>query len=78
MPAMFDTPKFANKLKAAGISEKHAEAEAEALAEVFELNLKELATKADVALLRTDLERLEERIEGKFTVAHHRRYLPLA
>jgi len=41
----FDTLKFANKLKSAGVPEKQAEAEAEALAEALEVNLKELVTK---------------------------------
>lgn len=54
----FDTLKFANRLKAAGAEPKLAEAEAEALAEVFEANLKELAT-------REDLKRLEERLDAK-------------
>ncbi|MEX3614442.1 MAG: DUF1640 domain-containing protein [Burkholderia gladioli] len=44
----FDTLKFANKLKTAGVPPAQAEAEAEALAEVFEANLNELATKADL------------------------------
>lgn len=38
----FDTLKFANRLKSAGVPSQQAEAEAEALAEVFEANLKEL------------------------------------
>ena len=37
----FDTLRFANRLKAAGVPDKQAEAEAEALAEVLEVNLKE-------------------------------------
>ena len=35
----FDTLKFANKLKSAGVVSEHAEAEAEALADIFEINL---------------------------------------
>ena len=50
----FDTLKYANRLKAAGAESRIAEAEAEALAEVFELNLKEIAT-------REDLKQMEER-----------------
>jgi hypothetical protein len=38
----FDTLKFANKLKSAGVVSEHAEAEAEALADIFEINLKEV------------------------------------
>jgi len=41
----FDTLKFANRLKTAGVPPVHAEAEA--LSEVFETNLSELATKAE-------------------------------
>jgi hypothetical protein len=44
----FDTLKFANRLKTAGVPASQAEAEADALAEVFEANLSELATKADL------------------------------
>jgi len=44
----FDTLKFANRLKNAGIPSVHAEAEADALSEVFETNLSELATKEDL------------------------------
>ena len=49
MPAVtFDTLKFANQLKTAGVPVIHAEAEAKALSEVFETNLGELATKEDL------------------------------
>ena len=59
----FDTLKFANKLKSAGVPDKQAEAEAEALAEALEVNLKELVTKEyldvklqqELAPIRTDL-----------------------
>jgi len=60
----FDTLKFANKLKSAGVVSEHAEAEAEALADIFEINLKEVATKEDIKHLE---ERLCERFfDGKF------------
>ncbi len=55
--APFDTLKFANTLKAAGVPDKQAEAEAAAFAEVLQINLKELATKEDLALLGKDLRR---------------------
>jgi hypothetical protein len=51
----FDTSKFANRLKAAGVPEKQAEAEAEVLAEVLAVSLKELATKGDLKLLEASL-----------------------
>ena len=56
---IFDTLKFANKLKAAGIHSEHAEAEALALAEVFEFNFKDLATK-------DDMRQMEERMSARF------------
>ena len=59
----FDTLKFANKLKSAGVLPEHAEAEAEALADIFEINLKEVATKEDIKHLE---ERLCDRFDGKF------------
>lgn len=49
MPAAtFDTLKFANTLKAAGVPAQQAEAQATAFAEVIQLNLKDLATKEDL------------------------------
>ena len=56
----FNTLKFANRLKEAGVScgQAEAEAEAEILAEALEVNLKDLATKNDLA-------QLEARIEAK-------------
>lgn len=58
----FDTLKFPNKLKAAGVADKHAEAEAEAIAEVIQVNFKELVTKED---LRRELKELELRFDAK-------------
>lgn len=66
----FDTLKFANRLKAAGVPAQQAEAEAEALSEVFEANLKELVTKDT---LQQELRLLEQRMTiklgGMMTVA---------
>ena len=62
----FDTLKFANRLKAAGMESAQAEALAEAQSEAFEVNLKELATKEDLRreadLLRRDIHELEQRL----------------
>jgi len=44
----FDTLKFANRLKTAGVPAIQAEAEADALSEVLETNLGELVTKEDL------------------------------
>ena len=70
----FDTLKFANKLKAAGVLPEHAEAEAEALADIFEANLKEVATKEDIKHLE---ERLCERFDGKFIQLEQRMTIKL-
>jgi hypothetical protein len=73
----FDTLKFANKLKSAGVVPEHAEAEAEALADIFEINLKEVATKEDIKLLKDDIKHLEERIDGKFIQLEQRMTIKL-
>lgn len=52
----FDTLKFSNTLKAAGVPSAQAEAEATALADVFEVNLKDLVTKEDMHREMRDLE----------------------
>ena len=70
----FDTLKFANKLKSAGVLPEHAEAEAEALADIFEVNLKEVATKEDIKHLE---ERLCERFDGKFIQLEQRMTIKL-
>lgn len=56
----FDTLKFANQLKIAGVPS--VQAEAKALSEVFETNLSELATKED---LRHEIRELDLRIHGQ-------------
>jgi len=53
----FDTLKFANKLKAAGVPDKQAEAEAEALADVMSE-----AVKASDLTTKNDLHDLELRV----------------
>ena len=56
----FDTLKYANTLKAAGVPDKQAEAQATVLSDALAVNLKDLATKDD---LRTTEERLNARID---------------
>ncbi len=58
----FDTLKFANKLKAAGVPAQQAEAETEALSDVFAANLNELLTKET---LQQELRLLEQRMTIK-------------
>lgn len=66
----FDTLKFANKLKAAGLPPDQAEAQAEALAEVIELNIQDLVTKDDLVTSLKDLEqRLIIKLGGMMVVA---------
>ena len=63
--ATFDTLKFANALKAVGVPDKQAEAEAQVLSEVFSINFREVATKEDLKRLVADLD-------GKFRELEHR------
>jgi hypothetical protein len=52
----FDTLKFVEKLKAAGVNELHAKAEAEALVSAFsEAMDSQLATKSDINRLEKEL-----------------------
>lgn len=53
--ATFDTLKFANTLKAAGVPDKQAEAQAVAFGEAFQVNLRDLTTKDDLVVVRADL-----------------------
>src|SRR4051812_38164870 len=65
--ATFDTLKFANTLKAAGVPEKQAEAQA--FAEVIQGNFKDLATKDDlqevVKDLRHEMRESEQRLTAR-------------
>ena len=70
----FDTLKYANKLKAAGAASRIAEAEAEALAEVFELNLKDVATREDLKQME---ERLNERLDARLLQLEQRMIIKL-
>jgi hypothetical protein len=57
----FDTLKFANTLKEAGVPDKQAEAESRALADAFASTASELATKGD-------LNMLEVRFDARFAL----------
>lgn len=65
--ATFDTLKFANTLKAAGVPDKQAEAQAVAFAEMVQVNFKELATKEDLGLLKLDLDHAVEAVKRDIT-----------
>ena len=61
----FNTLKFANRLKAAGVPANQAEAEADALSEVLEINLGELSTKED---LRHEIGDLRKDMDAKLAI----------
>ncbi|MBI5140597.1 MAG: DUF1640 domain-containing protein [Nitrospirae bacterium] len=61
----FDTLRFANRLKSAGVLPAQAEAEAEALSEAFEVNLKDIATKGDLRELELRVDARFERVDGE-------------
>ena len=71
--ATFDTLKFANTLKAAGVPDKQAEAQAVAFAEVIQVNLKEMVTKDDLTRaiddlrkdLKHEMKELEQRVNAR-------------
>ena len=73
----FDTLKYANTLKKAGFPPEQAEAQAGALSEVLEVNLKELATKGDIAAVKGDLSAMEQRIDAKLTLLEQRMTIKL-
>ncbi|AAF85092.1 hypothetical protein XFUD_09965 [Xylella fastidiosa] len=67
----FDTLKFANRLKTAGVPAAHAEAEAEALAEVLEINLQGLAESESkngksLARLEADMKEGFAQVDTRF------------
>jgi len=63
----FDTLAYANKLKAVDIPAAQAEAQAEAMRDLLEsaIQTAELATKADIALVKKDMEAMEQRMNAK-------------
>ena len=61
---MFDTLEYAEELKAAGVPEGQAHVQARALSRLTE---EKLATKDDLAILKTDLAHVEERLRGEIT-----------
>jgi len=73
MPAIaFDTLKYANKLKEAGVPDKQAEAQATTMAEVLQVNLDILATKEQVERqgndLRKDIGQLRSDMNKEFQI----------
>jgi hypothetical protein len=74
--ATFDTLKFANTLKNAGVPSEQAEAQAHAFAEVIQLNFKELATKDDLGAngkdLRQEIAALGKELRQEMAAAEQR------
>ena len=64
MAVPFDTLKLARRLEGAGFPAQQAGDMSEAIAEA----LSQLATKADIALLKADLAALEARIDAKLEI----------
>lgn len=77
----FDTLKFSKRLQDAGVPARQAEAEAEALSEVLEVNLKELATKEDVLAaqkdIRQEMELLRRDMDARFIQLEQRLIIKL-
>ena len=63
--ATFDTLKYANTLKAAGVPDKQAEAHAAFFADALAVNLKDLVTKDD---LKQAIDLLRADMNGQFTL----------
>ncbi|UUM21593.1 CCDC90 family protein [Mycoavidus sp. SF9855] len=72
--AAFDTLKFVKRLQGAGVPVAQAEAEAEVLAEIFESNLQQLATKEDlqreIGILRNDMDGKHELLRKDMDAKH--------
>jgi hypothetical protein len=66
MTITFDTLKYVERLKAAGVSEGHAKAEAEALVEA--LGGAEVSTKRDIERLEAKFDLLRSEVNGKSTL----------
>jgi hypothetical protein len=63
--ATFDRLAYIDKLKQAGIGDQHARAHADALDQAFR---DEVATKADITALKTDLRQEVQRLEAKIEI----------
>ena len=70
----FDTLKYANRLKEAGVDPRIAETEAELLSEALDINLKELATKED---LKREINSLEQKLGNEITQLEQRMTIKL-
>jgi len=70
--ATFETLKFANTLKAAGVPDKQAEAQAMAFADVIQINFKDMVVKDDLKnqseLLEAKIKESELRVRSELTL----------
>ena len=64
----FDTLKYATRLKEGGVPPAQAEAEATALAEVLDINIRELATRQDLTDMEKHMESRFESLELRLTI----------
>jgi len=70
----FDTLKYANRLKQINVPPEQAELQAEVMKEVLETAFQtaELATKSDIALVRKDMEAMEQRLDAKIDAGNEK------
>jgi len=70
----FDTLKYANRLKEINVPPEQAELQAEVMKEVLEsaFQTAELATKSDIALVRKDMEAMEQRLDAKIDAMYNK------
>jgi hypothetical protein len=66
--AAFNPLDFADKLKAAGVPQAQAEAQARAMVDVLSNVRDDLATKADVREVSSEIRELRAEFNGKFTL----------
>jgi G3E family GTPase len=66
--ATFDTLKFANTPKAAGVPSQQAEAQAVAFAEIIQVNFKDLVTKDDLARAVEEIQRKLDKLRDELQI----------
>ncbi len=74
----FDTLKFANRLKAAGMEPRLAEEQADAMSEVLERHQDEAASKQDMLSMSAAMLSMEARFNDKLLLLEQRMTIKLA
>ena len=74
----FNSLKFSQRLEKAGATREYAIAEAEALAEVFETGTQDLATKADLLILESKMDKTNAEMMGELKLTRWMVSLSLA